>query len=150
MIMTRHVSVALMLGLALGLSACKDDFLTTVPSDRILNDAFWRTPNDFVLAINGAYRNTIAVDQMYIDGATHIAYSQQYWMRQAILARGTHDALYGWTRDLWARLYQGIHRTNDVLAQLETTTVLTPDVAAQLEGQARFLCGYYYHELLWM
>jgi hypothetical protein len=140
----------LLVGLVLTVAACNDDFLDTVPIDRISDDQFWQTQNDFVLAVNAAYREIIALDQMYIDGATDIAYSQQYWMRQAILARGTHDALYGWTRDLWGRLYTGISKTNEVLAQLEANTTLSAEIRAQIEGQVQFLRGYYYHELLWM
>jgi starch-binding outer membrane protein, SusD/RagB family len=143
-------SIMWLLGLLFSVAACSDDFLTTEPTDRILRNAFWKTQNDFVLAVNATYRNAIAQDQMYIDGATDIAYSQQYWMRQAILARGTHDALYGWTRGLWQGLYQGIAKANEILAQLENTTVLTPAAAAEIEGQARFLRAQYYHELLWM
>lgn len=148
--MIRIRPVALLLGLALSTAACTDDLLTTVPTDRISDDTFWKTHNDFVLATNAAYRNVIGLDQMYFDGVTDIAYSQQYWMRNGVIARGAHDATYGWTNDLWNGLYSGIAKANEILAQLEATTALTPDQKRQIEGQARFLRGYFYHELLWM
>jgi len=148
--MRRYNRVVLAIGLALSVAACDDEFLTTAPTDRVSDDVFWKTQNDFVFAVNATYRNIIGIDQMYMDGATDIGYSQQYWMRQAIYARGTHDAQYGWTRDMWASLYQGIAKANEVLAQLENTDVLSDAARAEIEGQARFLRGYFYYELLWM
>jgi hypothetical protein len=56
----------------------------------------------------------------------------------------------GYSRGYWNRMYQGISRANDVLDHLEAGTgTLSAAVKDQVEGQAKFLRGYFYHELLW-
>ncbi|MDX1675089.1 MAG: RagB/SusD family nutrient uptake outer membrane protein [Longimicrobiales bacterium] len=149
--MNRLLAFTFILGLASGVVACGDDFLTTIPTDRISDATFWQTEQDFEFAVNSAYNQVIALDQMYIDGATDLAYSQQYWMRNSPYAEGEHDALTGWHSGIWARIYAGLAKANEVLAQLEGTEVdLDPTFRDEIEGQARFLRGYYYHELLWL
>ncbi|HET8656241.1 MAG TPA: RagB/SusD family nutrient uptake outer membrane protein [Longimicrobiaceae bacterium] len=142
--------LALVAGLGAVLAGCDDAFLTTVPQDRISDETYWQTPKDFEAALNAGYRNLVTLDQMYIDGATDIGYSQQYWMRESPYARGEQNAQTGWGHDLWVNLYQGVAKVNDVLAHLKTQTTLTQEQATQLEAEARFLRGYYYHELLWL
>src|SRR5690606_21109700 len=61
------------------------------------------------------------------------------------------DATTGWSAGIWGRLYQGVSRANEVLTRLETTEADLPaDFRARIEAQARFLRGYFYHELLWL
>jgi hypothetical protein len=148
--MKRYRALILAAGLGLVLGGCDDAFLTTAPEDRISDETFWKTPADFQVALNAGYRNLITLDQMYIDGATDIGYSQQYWMRESPYARGEQNPQTGWGRDLWENLYEGIAKVNDVLGHLQTQETLTPEEATQLEAEARFLRGYYYHELLWL
>lgn len=148
--MRRYLAVPVALGLALGGVACDDDFLTTEPQDVISDVTYWQTERDFTLAINAVYRSTIDLDQMYFDGATDLSYSQKDWTRNHAYAQGIQDALTGWSNGLWARMYEGVSRANEVLTQLENTDVLTAEAASRIEAQARFLRGYFYHELLWM
>jgi hypothetical protein len=138
------------LGLVLSAAGCDDEFLTTVPQDRISDETFWQTPEDFQAALNAAYRNLITLDQMYIDGTTDLAYSQQYWMRNSLYALGDHDPRTGWHGDLWELLYEGLAKVNDVLARLEGNGFLTAEQIRTIEAEGKFLRGYYYHELLWM
>jgi starch-binding outer membrane protein, SusD/RagB family len=148
--MNRYVSVALMLGLALGAAACDEGFLTTAPQDVISDATYWQSERDFTLAVNAAYREVIGVDQMYFDGATDLAYSQQDWMRNHEFAQGTATAAHGWSLDMWNRMYRGISRVNEVLTRLETADAVPADAKTRIAAQARFLRGHFYHELLWM
>jgi starch-binding outer membrane protein, SusD/RagB family len=150
--MNRPRSLGLLLGLALGAAGCDDAFLNTVPTDRIREEAFWKTEQDFTYAINAAYRNIIGPVTIYFDNPSDLGYSQQYWADLSDIARSMQDALSGTTRGFWVGLYQGIAKANEVLAQLETVQpgVLSPVAATQIKGQALFLRGYYYHELLWL
>src|SRR5690606_37892457 len=76
---------------------------------------------------------------------------QKDWTQNHAYAQGHQDALTGWSNGLWGNLYQGISRANEVLEQLEGTEAPLSDAArTQIEAQARFLRGYYYHELLWL
>lgn len=152
--MNRLLSGILILGVALAAGGCGDDFLTTVPKDRVSSATFWTSERDFETALNAAYERMVGVDlnPMYFDGATEIAYSHADWMRQHEYVMGRADALSGWSADIWSRNFTGISRANEILAQLEAvdTEVLSAGAADEIRGQALFLRGYFYHELLWM
>lgn len=144
----------LVLGIAIGTTGCGDDILTTVPSDRVSSATFWQNERDFNTALNGAYERMMGVnlDPMYFDGATEIGYSHADWMRQHEYVMGRANGLSGWSAGMWDRLYTGITRANEILAQADEVggEILTSEQLDQVRGQALFLRGYYYHELLWM
>jgi hypothetical protein len=149
--MRRHFAAALTLGLALGATACDDEFLTTLPQAEISDAAFWQTERDFTMAVTAAYRNMIDTDQIFFDGATDMVYSKKDWTVVHAYAMGHQDATSGWSGGIWDRLFQGISRANTVLNELEATDAnLSPEFRAQIEAQARFLRGNFYHELLWL
>ena len=149
--MKRSLTAALTLGLALGVAACDDDFLTTPPQDVISDAIYWQTERDFTLAVNAIYREVLDTDQFYMEGTTDLSYSGKDWTVNHAFAMGHNDASNGWSNGIWARLYRGVSRANEVLTQLEGTTAnISPTARTQLEAQARFLRGYFYHELLWL
>jgi hypothetical protein len=149
--MNRHIKVALALGFLVGAAACDDGYLVTEPQDIVSDQTFWKSERDFTLAVNAAYRDVIDQDQIYFDGATDIMYSQKDWTRNHAYAQGQQDALTGWSIGVWNRLFEGVSRVNDVLDRLETTEAkISPEARTQIEAQARFLRGYFYHELLWL
>lgn len=144
----------LLIGIAIGAAGCDEDLLTTVPTDEVSSGTFWSTERDFNTALNASYERMVGFDlnPMYFDGATEIAYSHADWMRQHEYVMGRADALSGWSAAIWSRNYTGISRANEILAQLEGVEegVLSAEVADQIRGQALFLRGYFYHEMLWM
>lgn len=146
------IVMALLVGF--GTTACDDNFLNTVPNDRISSETFWLTERDFKTGLNASYERMMGVniDPLYFDAATEIGYSHADWMRQHEYVMGRADALSGWSGDIWGRIYTGISRANEVLQQLEQVEdgVLSPAAENEIRGQALFLRGYYYHELLWM
>lgn len=153
---TKNVLLAglLMVIAGLGFTGCNDDLLTTVPTDRVSSATFWEDERDFNVALNGAYDRMMGVnlDPMYFDGATEIGYSHADWMRQHEYVMGRANSQSGWSAGMWDRLYTGISRANEILAQLDAVEdgVLSADAADRIRGQALFLRGYFYHELLWM
>lgn len=149
--MRRQLAAALTLGLALGTAACDDEFLTTLPQSEISDAAFWQTQRDFTMAVTAAYRNLIDTDQLFFEGATDFVYSKKDWTPVHAYAMGHQDATTGWSGGIWDRLFQGISRANTVLNQLEATDANLPaEFRGQIEAQARFLRGHFYHELLWL
>lgn len=156
--MTKTIKILLsgifVLGMMFVLKGCDDDFLRTTPVDRISEAVFWQDERDFNVALNGAYNRMVGVDynQMYFDGATEIGYSHADWMRQHEHVMGRASALSGWTPGFWDRSFTGITRVNELLAQLDQLEdgVLPAESADQIRGQALFLRGYFYHQLLWM
>ncbi len=156
MIKAMHLllSCMLILGIAIGVTGCSDDLLTTAPTDRVSSENFWTSERDFNTALNGVYDRMLGVDlnPMYFDGTTEIGYSHADWMRQHEYVMGRADALSAWSDAIWSRNFTGISRTNEILAQLEAVEdgVLSAEAADEIRGQALFLRGYFYHETLWM
>lgn len=149
--MRRQFAVALTLGLVVGAAACDDEFLTTLPQDEVSDAIFWQTERDFTMAVNAVYRSLLDTDHFFIDGTTDHLYSKKDWTVNHAYAMGHQDATSGWSGDIWERLYEGISRANEVLNKLETSDADLPaDFRTEIEAQARFLRGYFYHELLWL
>jgi hypothetical protein len=149
--MRRQLAAALTLGLAMGTAACDDEFLTTLPQAEISDAAFWVTERDFTMAATAVYRNLIDTDQILLEGASDFMYSKKDWTAVHAYAMGHQDATTGWSGGIWDRLFQGISRANTVLNQLEATDAdLSPAFRGEIESQARFLRGNFYHELLWL
>src|SRR5690625_5641599 len=76
------IVMALLVGF--GTTACDDNFLNTVPNDRISSETFWLTERDFKTGLNASYERMMGVniDPLYFDAATEIGYSHADWMRQ--------------------------------------------------------------------
>ncbi|WP_170864370.1 RagB/SusD family nutrient uptake outer membrane protein [Fodinibius roseus] len=148
------LSSMLLLCIALGITGCDDNFLTTVPSDRVSSATFWSNERDFNTALNGTYNEMTGrdLDPLYFDGATDIGYSHADWRRQHEYVMGRANAQSGWSGGLWSQLYTGISRANEILFQLNEVggDVLSQEAADRIRGEALFLRGYFYHELLWM
>ncbi|MCW9706092.1 RagB/SusD family nutrient uptake outer membrane protein [Fodinibius salsisoli] len=144
----------LLLCIALGTTGCDEGFLTTEPTDRVSSATFWTNERDFNTALNGAYSQMMGQgdDPMYFDGTTEIGYSHADWRRQHEYVMGRANALSGWSGGIWSQNYTGISRSNEILAQLEAVggEVLSQETANRIRGEALFLRGYFYHELLWM
>ncbi|MCW9711330.1 RagB/SusD family nutrient uptake outer membrane protein [Aliifodinibius salicampi] len=140
--------------IALGTTGCNEDFLTTVPTDRVSSATFWSNERDFNTALNGTYNEMTGqdLDPLYFDGTTDIGYSHADWRRQHEYVMGRANAQSGWSGGLWAQMYTGISRANEILFQLEEVggDVLSQEAANRIRGEALFLRGYFYHELLWM
>jgi len=144
----------LLICIALGVTGCEEGFLTTEPSDRVSSATFWTNERDFNTALNGTYNEMTGrdLDPIYFDGTTDIGYSHADWRRQHEYVMGRANAQSGWSAGLWSQLYTGISRANEILFQLNEvgSEVLTPEVVDRIRGEALFLRGYFYHELLWM
>lgn len=144
----------LMLCIALGTTGCSDDLLTTVPTDRVSSATFWSNERDFNTALNGAYNEMMGqdLDPLYFDGTSEIGYSHADWRREHEYVMGRANAQSGWSAGIWSQMYTGISRANEILTQLDQVggDVLSQEAADRIRGEALFLRGYFYHELLWM
>lgn len=156
--MTKQINVLLsgilMVCITLGATGCDKNFLTTVPSDRVSSATFWTSERDFNTALNGTYNEMTGqdLDPLYFDGTTDIGYSHADWRRQHEYVMGRANAQSGWSAGLWSQLYTGISRANEILFQLDEKggDVLSKEAVDRIRGEALFLRGYFYHELLWM
>src|SRR5437868_2497591 len=63
------------------------------------------------------------------------------------LARWSYLPTNGYLNQKWQAMYDGVQRANDVLRILPTATDISPETAARITAEARFLRGHFHFEL---
>lgn len=140
---------ALILFLSTVFSSCKK-ILEPVPADFLDANTFYQKKANLDAALAGVYA-TLGSSSLY--GETYECY----------ITTGTEDALifqgsianpkigyynespsYNESTRLWANLYTGINRANEVLENLDVPTDLSEKDKTIVEGETRFLRAYYY------
>ena len=99
-------------------TSCDESFLETIPTDTYTEAVFWNTEADALSAINGCYNSLYAFDDEWrIENATPNAFNES---GEINLATRHHDAgNESFFLNVWAANYEGIGRTNAVLAKIE-------------------------------
>jgi len=142
--------ITLIIGIGFSIS-CQDDFVQEEPEFTIDSESFFNSPEDFELALIGAYDllaptyinvmlGEIASDNTFAGGesATDGPGFQE-------IDNMTHTPVNEQLRDLWGWMYSGLNRANFIL---EFQDNITFDGQDQIIGQARFLRAYYMFELV--
>lgn len=151
----------LLISLGLTLPSCEDDFLTIVPETSLSSATFFNTASDFEQAVNGAYvpLRTIVNDRAWLLGEMH---SDNTYYARNILFGATEQqediadfaipSDGGVTTNVhvtnqYIQDYQIIARTNQILAEIDNVE-FDAAIKSNLKGQALFLRGYAYFELV--
>lgn len=138
--------------IGIGIStSCQDDFVQEDPEFIIDSESFFNSPEDYELALIGAYDllaatylnvmlGEIASDNTLAGGesATDSPGIQE-------IDNMTHTPLNAQLRDIWNWMYSGLNRANFILEFQDNITFQGQD---QIIGQARFLRAYYMFELV--
>lgn len=151
----------LFISLGLSLAACQDDFLTIVPETSLSSATFFTKEADFEQAVNGAYvpLRSIVNDRAWLLGEMHS--DNTYFARNPLfgateqqedIADFAIPSDGGVTTNVHVlnqyRLdYQIIARANQVLSQIDNVE-FDAESKNNLKGQALFLRGYAYFELV--
>ena len=149
------------LGLALVLASCGDDFLMKVPQGQI-STASTQTPDGVENLLIGAYA---MVDGTGLDGQAPWNNDITNWVfggiasdnglkgtdagdqpEQSFIERYDFNSFNGHIRNKWRGLYKGVARTNDVITTAREVEGLDEDRRAQIIAEARFLRGLYHFE----
>ncbi|WP_205500753.1 RagB/SusD family nutrient uptake outer membrane protein [Rufibacter psychrotolerans] len=152
-----------LLGASLGLGACQDDFLETVPSNAVSYDQAFSSPAGVEAAFTGIYR--LMRDAPVNSGATasHDSYGVPHFnltwdvMGQDVMAN-TSWFVYQYELDnklptyrgtymLWATNYNIITNANNILANVGKVPNLTEAQRLAYEGEARALRAFAYFNL---
>ncbi|MCW3463416.1 RagB/SusD family nutrient uptake outer membrane protein [Chitinophaga nivalis] len=150
--MNKKILTAIYACSLLALSACKKDFLNTVPADKVSEENFWRTEKDANLGVTAIYNalqnNDIYGLNVYYDGLTPIAW---IWDDGGTglgpISKGNMDPFGNAPANKFKVLYNAVFRANLAIAKLPGVNM---DDAAKkrLIGEATFLRALFYYHLV--
>jgi hypothetical protein len=145
------------LSLVLCLGACKKDFLNQTDPNAVTVDDYFKSENDILLAVNGAYQslrsnNTVGEgshlftdersdDRGRDDNQSNAGEPFQF-NDFSILPSNSY------LRTHWSSLYQSISRTNIILSNIDKVTFNNPANKELYAGEAKFVRALMYFELV--
>ena len=135
------------------LTACKRDFLDTQPLDQVPASETWKDAAFAEAFVTGAYGGLFegGFDEQMLASITDEAiFTHQGRNINTINQGALNPSNPGWVNRHtdWLQLYNFIRTTNIALDALPTASFGNPTLQQRLEGEARFLRAYYYHQLL--
>ena len=139
--------------LTLTLASCQsaDDLLNVVSPTTVSNEIFWTQEADAALFVTGTYSSlpgwfdNMAWDAFTDNGAVNRQFDNKY-----IYTDGTADPLSGYGRGVWVGFYNGVARTNILLANIDRIPAakIDPTKKARYIAEAKFLRGLFYLQLV--
>ena len=143
------------------LLGCQEDFFDTANPNQISVQTFYKTEADAIAAANSVYA-TLQRHDMYqrawflvLDGMSDdVAYTTDNDLDDVDvqMAAYTHGPENSRSNDFWRTLYLGAFRSNQVITNvgkmIETFPDLNEDVLNRVIGEARFLRGWFYFQLV--
>ena len=150
-----HKALIILLAAGSMLTACKKDFLNTKPLDQVEASATWKDPALAEAFVNNIYSGlgeggfTGSGEEMLAAFSDEAIFTHQGRGINIFNQGNSNPSNPGLvsTPTEWSFLYTQIRRANIALEGLSTATLPTP-VKERLEGEARFLRAYFYHQLL--
>lgn len=129
------------------LSACQKDFLDRVPLDNIVDQTFWNTEQDLVLAVNTCYafiknKNAVDIDRM---GDNHINSTASDAYR--VIASGNFTYDLATVNSQWKDQYEGVRQCNIFLANYNRAEAVSVERREALAGEARVVRALLYSYL---
>src|SRR4028119_1492271 len=150
---TTQITIILFLAVSSLFTACKRDFLNTVPLDQVQSNLTWTDPalaEAFVNNIYGGLFEGGFDEQMLASISDEAIFTHANRNINTINQGVLNPSNPGWVNRHtdWLQMYNFIRTANIALASLPTATIENTAVKERLEGEARFLRAYFYHQLL--
>lgn len=137
--------------------SCDDDFLVTTDPTRIGTDLFYKDQKQVEQALNGVYgqlqniTNNEYIFQEFTSDNTTLDFNPldrggaSGWeaFEFSTVNSGTGDI-----SNLWNNYYSALYNINFALEKLAASTAIEPAAKAPLEGQLKFMRGFYYFNLV--
>jgi starch-binding outer membrane protein, SusD/RagB family len=135
------------------LAACNKDFLNTLPQDQITATETWKDAALAEAFVNGIYGGLYegGFDEQMLASITDEAIFTHAGRNINTINQGTlSPSNPGWQNrhTNWVDMYNYIRTANLALDGLPNATFDNTALKQRLEGEARFLRAYYYHQLL--
>lgn len=142
-----YLSIFLSLSILLSSCVAKDD-LTQIDPNNDAVDSFWANDDDALQGVNAAY-GSLLTDGTYMRSTPLLldlkgddTRSNSPWGSMYVVGKFnsnvTDPAIYGWAYETY---YQGIYRSNQVLANVPDIDMADRDLKNRILGQAYFLRG---------
>jgi hypothetical protein len=145
------------LSIAIAFSSCKKDFLQQTNPNVITVDTYFKTENDVLLAVNGAYQSLRSGNTM---GEGSGLFTDE---RSDDAGRNDNQSNAGepfqfndfsllpsnsYLRSHWQSLYQSITRSNVILSNIDKAAFTTPANKNIYSAEAKFIRAIMYFELV--
>jgi starch-binding outer membrane protein, SusD/RagB family len=142
---------------------CGDDFFDVQPVDKLSDATFYKSEQDFVVAVNATYPylqrastpNNSSDNQGGIiddESMSDNAYNNRNWTAHYRVGNGSHSAsdfqptITG-SLLVWYPRYEGIRRANAVIGRIDGITFSNEVLKKRLVAEARFLRAYLHFDL---
>jgi hypothetical protein len=128
-------------------SACVNDLLETVPTDRLSQTIFWQTEKDAIAGANSVYRYLDGLMVKY-DGLTDILHANVQFSDPASMERGDFNSQFAMIQDEWTEHYKGIRAANNFLENVDQVEALDTELIPILKSEVRVIRAYLYMKLV--
>lgn len=150
--MIKNISLAL-IALMFGITACSDEFLDTKPLGEVPATDVWKDGGLAEAFVNNLYRGLEFGgfdEQMMASLSDEAVFTHPGRGINTVMESRSNPADPGWINEehQWDDMYSYIRACNLALKNLEEPLFDNPDLVNRLKGEAHFMRGYYYHQLL--
>lgn len=136
-------------------TSCNTDFLNVEPQDRLTDAAVWSDPNLVEAFVNEMYRGLNHGIRELMAGslADESHFIHNYGSSQVVQSNLTPSDIGAWNRAdfaefRWIELYQRIRQVNMFFENIDEVPFEDETWRDRLKGEAHFLRGYFYHNLV--
>jgi len=132
---------------------CRSDLLNTDPNYAISSENVWNSSNAATQAVIGVYNRVrdeysgLAPYYPYWDNFSSITDYHPAWISYMNLLRGNATPNSAHFSRVWKRYYEGIHRANDVIANIDKVPDMSDVLKSQYKAECKFLRAYFYYRL---
>lgn len=154
----KFIKIFLLTSIVTFLTSCGDDFFDVTPIDRLTDVTFFKSEQDFIIAVNAVYpylqgaasesQGGIIDDETMTDNAYH----NRNWTALYRVGNGSHSAsdfqpgITG-AITIWFPRYEGIRRANVIINRIEPVQFANADLKKRLVAEARFMRAYLHFDL---
>lgn len=145
----KNITIAKIIVLGIFFYGCSG-FLDTEPSDKYIQDNYWKTQERAVAALNGVYASLLhsgiygGDNPLILENLTTNAY--HYQGDDNLIATGKHNAATEWFKTTWNRAYEGIGRANNFLGNIDQVP-MDDALKKRYIAEAKFLRAVFYFPL---
>lgn len=138
---------------AITITSCSKDFLELNPQAQANSEGFYKTQSDFNTAVIGAYARFRVYPNMYFEMSSFrsdelsIGAPTAGTQDRFNIDKFQDDPSNQVTLGIWADLYNGINRCNEIIDRLPDAN-FTPSFKNQYEAEAKFIRAYHYYNLV--